>query len=161
DLADRFLDAEELAAEEIVDLERLVFIEALHPRVFGFQDVLGAVPHDHVIETAVGELREGGTLANQLEVLQERTPPAFGFAGGAVFADQLLEGGPVHGRQLLSARRVVSCFRGRPGRSFPLRWWALRRKEPPSGHRARCIGAPMSERSKPCAVTEKRGPVAR
>src|SRR5262249_30818427 len=98
DLTDRLLDAEELVAEELVDLERLVLVEALHPLVLGLEDVLRAVSHHHVVETAVGEFREPGGLANQLEVLQERPAPPFRFAGGAVFADQLLEGGLVHRR---------------------------------------------------------------
>ena len=54
DLADRLLDAEELVAEEVVDLERLVLVEPLHPRVLGLEDVLRAVSHHHVVETARG-----------------------------------------------------------------------------------------------------------
>ena len=39
DLRDRLLDAEELVAEEVVDLERLVLVEPLHARVVGVVDV--------------------------------------------------------------------------------------------------------------------------
>src|SRR5262245_11417925 len=155
DLADRLLDPEELVAEEVVDLERLVFVKALHARIFGIQDVLGAVPHDHVVEPTMRQLREAGTLANQLEVLQEGAAPALRLARGAIFANQLLEGGLVHRRELLSARRIVSSIRDRPDQSLPLRRSTLQRKTPSSGCRARCMGAPASGRSKPCAVTER------
>ena len=57
DLRDRLLDAEELVAEEVVDLERLVLVEPLHARVVGVEDVVRAVAHDHVVDAGVRELR--------------------------------------------------------------------------------------------------------
>src|SRR4030095_5548151 len=58
DLTDRLLDAEELVAEELVDLERLVLVESLHPGVVGVQDVLGPVPHHHLVQAGVRQLWE-------------------------------------------------------------------------------------------------------
>src|SRR5262249_23720274 len=155
DLADRLLDPEELLAEEVVDLERLVFVEALHASIFGIQDVLGAVPHDHVVEPTRRQLGKAGTLANQFEVLQEATAPALRLARSAIFANQLLEGGLVHRRELLSARRIVSCIRDRLDQSSPLRRSTLHGRKSWSECRARCMGAPAFGRSKPCAVTER------
>ncbi len=58
DLRDRPLDAEELVAEEVVDLDGLVLVEALHPRIVGLEDVGRADLDDDVVDPRVRELRK-------------------------------------------------------------------------------------------------------
>src|SRR5439155_19505057 len=93
DLRDRLLDLEELVAEEIVDLERLVLVEPLHARVVGLVDVLRADAHARVVKPRMGELRNAGVVANEVEILEEGPAPDLRFARSAVLFDQLLEGG--------------------------------------------------------------------
>src|SRR5262249_53065264 len=93
DLADRLLDAEELVAEEVVELERLVFVEPLYARLLGLEDVTRPGAHNHLVNPRVRELREVRVLANQLEVFEECAPPPLGVSGGTILFDQLLERG--------------------------------------------------------------------
>src|SRR6266566_3098256 len=96
DLRHRLLDPEELVAEEVVDLERLVLVEPLDARVVGLLDVQGPAPHDVVEDAGVRELGKAGIFADEVEVLEEGAAPDLRLAGGAVLFDQLLEGGPIH-----------------------------------------------------------------
>jgi hypothetical protein len=101
DLRDRLLDAEELVAEEVEDLEVLVLVEPLDARIVGVVDVLGAHPHQGVVQAGVRETGNAGVFADQVEVFEEAPAPHFRLARRAVFFDQLLEGGPVHRTTLL------------------------------------------------------------
>src|SRR5581483_8893608 len=99
DLVDRLLDAEELVLEEVVDLERLVLEEPLHARVVAFEDVVAARLQDHVVHAGAGDF----------EVLEERPAPVLRLARRAVFFDDLLERGIVHG---LAPPRLVAGGQG-------------------------------------------------
>src|SRR5262249_15156534 len=58
DLRDRLLDAEELVAEEVVDLERLVLVQALRAGIVDVLNVLAPAAHDDVVDAGVRELRD-------------------------------------------------------------------------------------------------------
>src|SRR5213596_452035 len=75
DLRHRLLDPEELVAEEVVDLERLVLVEPLDARVVGLLDVQGPAPHDVVEDAGVRELVDAGVVADEVEVLEEGAAP--------------------------------------------------------------------------------------
>src|SRR6266403_1301042 len=117
DLADSLLDAEELVAEEVEHLERLILVEALHPRVVGLEDVLRADAHDRVVETRVRQLRDGRVIADHLEVLEKGAAPELRLLPGAIFFDDLFEGVPVVHWQ----RSYGSAVFSRPRRDYSTR----------------------------------------
>src|SRR5262249_43879051 len=101
DLGDRLLDAEELVAEEVEDLQRLVLVEPLDAGVVRLLDVVRPRPRDRVEDTGMGQLGDAWVVANEVEVFEEGAAPRLQVLGGAIVFDELFEGGPVHGATLL------------------------------------------------------------
>src|SRR6266404_6202679 len=115
DLRDRPLDAEELVAEEVVDLDGLVLVETLHARIVSFEDVRRAHLHHDVVDARVRELGEARVLAHVLEVVEKRTAPQLLLVGGAVVFDQLLKDAlpVVHNRSFPASSRDCGHARNR------------------------------------------------
>ena len=107
DLADRLLDAEELVAEEVEDLERLVLVEPLHARVVGLEDVLGAVAASSSRRGgACDELGESRGLRGRARGTRGTCPrQRFDSRAARSSLISCSKEGAVHGRELLSARR--------------------------------------------------------
>src|SRR5262249_52999463 len=92
DLRDRLLDAEELVAEEVVDLDRFVLVEALHPGILAVEDVRRPLLHDDVVDAGVGELGVARVLTDAFEIFEKRALPELLLVGGAIVFDQFLKG---------------------------------------------------------------------
>ena len=92
DLRDRLLDAKELFLEEVVDLDRLVFVELLGGAVSGIVDVGDARALDDVVNAGVREPGKGGFFLEDFEVLDQGAAPDLALASDAILLDDALEG---------------------------------------------------------------------
>ena len=77
DLRDGFLYPEEFIGEEVVDLDRFVFVKPLDPRILDSLNVSHTALHDDVIDPGVGQFRDGGILLEFVEVAQQVASPRF------------------------------------------------------------------------------------
>ena len=90
-LRDGALDSEELVGEEVVNLHRLILVQALGARIVGFLNIVHAFGDDQVIDTRMRKLGEGGVGLYDFEVLEQCPTPLLGFTRGPVLLDHALK----------------------------------------------------------------------
>src|SRR5579871_5645124 len=91
DLGNRAFDAEKFVSEKIIDLDRLVFIKTLGPRIIAIDDVPHPRAHDHVIDPCMRHFGQRRIGLNYLEIVQQGPAPLLGFPFRAISFDYLFE----------------------------------------------------------------------
>ncbi len=91
DLVERALHAEEFVLEEVVDFDRLVAEQPLGMRLVLRVDLGDAGQGDHVVQTAVRQIRQRRIRLDPLQILEKRALPALLLTGFPVFLDELGE----------------------------------------------------------------------
>ena len=106
DLRHGFLDAEELVAKKIEELDRLVFVKPFDVRVAVLMNVAHAPLHDRIVRARMGELGNRWIGFHLFQVAEQVAAPRTRLMHVAIFLDESFEFLIVH----WSSLPLSSCY---------------------------------------------------
>src|SRR5271156_6736936 len=111
DLRDGALDPEEFLREEIENLQRLILIQPLGPRIVGVGQRMKSGRDYQIVDPRVCELGHDRVGFHDLEIFEQSAAPLLRLACSAVFLDHSLEVIEIRHR-LSPSVRVIECWTG-------------------------------------------------